>query len=252
MPLIFRYSILLYPEACCKRLLCPKMPWTTSSMELSFRRSKPATWQERYHLSLYLKHSLFHLGGLTRGPVQTAFIFSIIFNSLILFFSFWSQAALGAGFSDKIPAHTVTMACISSNQAMTSGWFTADLPFHTPVCTELYLLHLLLGELIKEIVKNSFVKCNLTDMLLSSSQPWVWSLQASVTLWWQEGWSSCQTFPSATAARWGRPCCPWTGPRPWARGSASSAASGWLTCPQRWLSNLTLNPVTSPLWLFTF
>lgn len=31
------------------------------------------------------------------------------------------QAALGAGFSDKIPAHTVTMACISSNQAMTSG-----------------------------------------------------------------------------------------------------------------------------------
>ncbi|KAG7283012.1 hypothetical protein CRUP_012905, partial [Coryphaenoides rupestris] len=31
------------------------------------------------------------------------------------------EAALGAGFSDKIPSHTVTMACISSNQAMTSG-----------------------------------------------------------------------------------------------------------------------------------
>ncbi|KAM9496009.1 trifunctional enzyme subunit beta, mitochondrial [Clarias gariepinus] len=31
------------------------------------------------------------------------------------------EAALGAGFSDKIPAHTVTMACISSNQAMTTG-----------------------------------------------------------------------------------------------------------------------------------
>uniref|UniRef100_A0AAQ5XXM2 Trifunctional enzyme subunit beta, mitochondrial n=1 Tax=Amphiprion ocellaris TaxID=80972 RepID=A0AAQ5XXM2_AMPOC len=31
------------------------------------------------------------------------------------------EAAMGAGFSDKIPAHTVTMACISSNQAMTSG-----------------------------------------------------------------------------------------------------------------------------------
>ncbi|XP_039874019.1 trifunctional enzyme subunit beta, mitochondrial [Simochromis diagramma] len=31
------------------------------------------------------------------------------------------EAALGAGFSDKIPAHTVTMACISSNQAMTSS-----------------------------------------------------------------------------------------------------------------------------------
>ena len=25
------------------------------------------------------------------------------------------EAALGAGFSDRIPAHTVTMACISSN-----------------------------------------------------------------------------------------------------------------------------------------
>ncbi|XP_015227214.1 PREDICTED: trifunctional enzyme subunit beta, mitochondrial-like, partial [Cyprinodon variegatus] len=31
------------------------------------------------------------------------------------------EAALGAGFSDKIPSHTVTMACISSNQAMTSA-----------------------------------------------------------------------------------------------------------------------------------
>ena len=30
------------------------------------------------------------------------------------------EAALGAGFSNRIPAHTVTMACISSNQAMTS------------------------------------------------------------------------------------------------------------------------------------
>ncbi|XP_071953532.1 trifunctional enzyme subunit beta, mitochondrial-like [Antedon mediterranea] len=30
------------------------------------------------------------------------------------------EAALGAGFSEKIPAHTVTMACISSNQAITS------------------------------------------------------------------------------------------------------------------------------------
>ncbi len=28
------------------------------------------------------------------------------------------EAALGAGFSDRIPAHTVTMACISSNQAI--------------------------------------------------------------------------------------------------------------------------------------
>lgn len=31
------------------------------------------------------------------------------------------EAALSAGFSNKTPAHTVTMACISSNQAMTTG-----------------------------------------------------------------------------------------------------------------------------------
>jgi acetyl-CoA acyltransferase len=30
------------------------------------------------------------------------------------------EAALGAGFSDLIPAHTVTMACISSNQVWSS------------------------------------------------------------------------------------------------------------------------------------
>merc|ERR1719511_460287 len=30
------------------------------------------------------------------------------------------EATLGAGFSDRIPAHTVTMACISSNQAITT------------------------------------------------------------------------------------------------------------------------------------
>lgn len=31
------------------------------------------------------------------------------------------EAALGAGFSEKIPAHTVTQACISSNQAITTA-----------------------------------------------------------------------------------------------------------------------------------
>jgi len=30
------------------------------------------------------------------------------------------EASLGAGFSDRIPSHTVTMACISANQAMTT------------------------------------------------------------------------------------------------------------------------------------
>lgn len=33
------------------------------------------------------------------------------------------EASLVAGYSNKIPAHTVTMACISSNAAMTTGTF---------------------------------------------------------------------------------------------------------------------------------
>ena len=33
------------------------------------------------------------------------------------------EAALCAGYSDKTPAHTVTMACISSNVAITTGEF---------------------------------------------------------------------------------------------------------------------------------
>jgi acetyl-CoA acyltransferase len=31
------------------------------------------------------------------------------------------KAALAAGFTDRIPAHTVTQACISANQAITNG-----------------------------------------------------------------------------------------------------------------------------------
>ena len=31
------------------------------------------------------------------------------------------QAAMQAGFKDKVPCHTVTMACISSNAAVSTG-----------------------------------------------------------------------------------------------------------------------------------
>lgn len=34
------------------------------------------------------------------------------------------EASLGAGFSQKTPSHTVTMACISANQAMTTCKYT--------------------------------------------------------------------------------------------------------------------------------
>ena len=39
------------------------------------------------------------------------------------------EAALGAGIPDSVPAHTVTMACISSNQAITTGQYLRVLDF---------------------------------------------------------------------------------------------------------------------------
>ncbi|CRL05332.1 CLUMA_CG018138, isoform A [Clunio marinus] len=45
------------------------------------------------------------------------------------------EAALSAGFSNKTPAHTVTMACISSNQAITTGMgLIATGTYETIVC----------------------------------------------------------------------------------------------------------------------
>jgi acetyl-CoA acyltransferase len=43
------------------------------------------------------------------------------------------EAALGAGFSDKTPAHTVTMACISSNQAMSTCKCSFSFLFFFPI-----------------------------------------------------------------------------------------------------------------------
>ena len=37
---------------------------------------------------------------------------------------------LSAGYSDRIPCHTVTMACISSNVAMTTGKVVQDIIYN--------------------------------------------------------------------------------------------------------------------------
>ncbi|MPC77878.1 Trifunctional enzyme subunit beta, mitochondrial [Portunus trituberculatus] len=47
------------------------------------------------------------------------------------------EAALGAGFSDKTPAHTVTMACISANQAIT----TCKSKEKLPICCSFLIRH---------------------------------------------------------------------------------------------------------------
>nr|XP_033793838.1 trifunctional enzyme subunit beta, mitochondrial isoform X2 [Geotrypetes seraphini]XP_033793839.1 trifunctional enzyme subunit beta, mitochondrial isoform X2 [Geotrypetes seraphini] len=63
-------------------------------------------------------------GLLDRTSISTEAVEHIIFGTVIQEVKTSNvarEAALGAGFSDKIPAHTVTMACISSNQAMTSA-----------------------------------------------------------------------------------------------------------------------------------
>ena len=54
-----------------------------------------------------------------------------VLSDYCLFILLFLQAALGAGFSDKIPSHTVTQACISSNQAMTTGMANPPPPTHT-------------------------------------------------------------------------------------------------------------------------
>ena len=53
------------------------------------------------------------------------------------------EAALGAGFSDRIPAHTVTMACISSNQAITTCLGLIEMGVCHLLHVYLHLLHLL-------------------------------------------------------------------------------------------------------------
>uniref|UniRef100_A0A2K6EV17 Trifunctional enzyme subunit beta, mitochondrial n=1 Tax=Propithecus coquereli TaxID=379532 RepID=A0A2K6EV17_PROCO len=58
---------------------------------------------------------------LTSVVLQVIFSVEISYSNVILKLYFNLKAALGAGFSDKIPSHTVTMACISANQAITTG-----------------------------------------------------------------------------------------------------------------------------------
>ena len=62
------------------------------------------------------------LSCITRSKLVRIHLAVSIFPALIVYYRhFIFQAALGAGFSDRIPAHTVTQACISSNQALTTG-----------------------------------------------------------------------------------------------------------------------------------
>lgn len=46
------------------------------------------------------------------------------------------EAALGAGFSDRVPANTCTMACISSNVAITSSAFAIMFVLQCKIFTE--------------------------------------------------------------------------------------------------------------------
>ncbi|XP_013137980.1 PREDICTED: trifunctional enzyme subunit beta, mitochondrial [Papilio polytes] len=68
------------------------------------------------------RHSL--LGLLQKTGVSKDVIDYIVYGTVIQEVktsNIGREAALAAGFSDRTPAHTVTMACISSNQAITTG-----------------------------------------------------------------------------------------------------------------------------------
>ncbi|XP_049880020.1 trifunctional enzyme subunit beta, mitochondrial [Pectinophora gossypiella] len=68
------------------------------------------------------RHSL--LGLLQKTGIDKELIDYIVYGTVIQEVktsNIGREAALAAGFSDHTPAHTVTMACISSNQAITTG-----------------------------------------------------------------------------------------------------------------------------------
>ncbi|KAL7736680.1 hypothetical protein ACLKA6_015545 [Drosophila palustris] len=68
------------------------------------------------------RHSLLSL--LQKSRLDKELIDYIVYGSVIQEVktsNIAREAALSAGFSDKTPAHTVTMACISSNAAITTG-----------------------------------------------------------------------------------------------------------------------------------
>ena len=46
----------------------------------------------------------------------------------------YPQAAMEAGFKDRIPCHTVTMACISSNMALSTGKYDMCVCVRVCVC----------------------------------------------------------------------------------------------------------------------
>uniref|UniRef100_A0A1B0A1H2 acetyl-CoA C-acyltransferase n=1 Tax=Glossina pallidipes TaxID=7398 RepID=A0A1B0A1H2_GLOPL len=81
------------------------------------------------------RHSLLSL--LRKTRLDKAAIDYIVYGSVIQEVktsNIAREAALAAGFSDKTPAHTVTMACISSNAAITTGMgFIATGTFDTIV-----------------------------------------------------------------------------------------------------------------------
>ncbi|XP_064543391.1 trifunctional enzyme subunit beta, mitochondrial [Drosophila montana] len=68
------------------------------------------------------RHSLLSL--LQKSKINKELVDYIVYGSVIQEVktsNIAREAALAAGFSDKTPAHTVTMACISSNAAITTG-----------------------------------------------------------------------------------------------------------------------------------
>lgn len=82
-------------------------------------------------LSYSLKIAFYCRGLLQKTGVSKDVIDYIVYGTVIQEVktsNIGREAALAAGFSDRTPAHTVTMACISSNQAITTGKYIILLP----------------------------------------------------------------------------------------------------------------------------
>lgn len=84
-----------------------------------------------YNISIFL----IHRGLLQKTGIQKELIDYIVYGTVIQEVktsNVGREAALAAGFSDRTPAHTVTMACISSNQAITTGTLLTKVFFFSP------------------------------------------------------------------------------------------------------------------------
>lgn len=128
------------------------------------------------------------------------------------------QAALTAGFPKNVPCHTVTMACISSNQAITSCKSRLFLESGRLILR--FWFGNTLGHWFWKIAIN-------TSTRISLFQAWAYWLLAAATSPLLAEWNLWAMYQFVTTAKFVNQCCHWTKPRAWARNWEDSRNTLW-------------------------